>query len=237
MPKILIVASDRALQNFLRLTLRSSGYSITTARNGTYARFHLWLNSPDLALISLPSSITGSVDTIRTIRNRSNIPILAILGAADRTWVEKALENGADDYLLAPFSPSELRERIGALARQSREWKEALAGRNSPLVLSSISLESSTLRLILGHNSLRLATPDFILLSYFVANRGNVGSRTEVIHQVWGKDGAGGELLLDSTLARLQEQIGFDRGQPQYASGRDSFPVKLPAQLEMKSSD
>jgi DNA-binding response OmpR family regulator len=89
----------------------------------------------------------------------------------------------------------------------------------------------------LAHNSLRLATPDFILLYYFVANRGNVGSRSEVIHQVWGKDGVGGELLLDSTLARLQERIGFDLDEPEYVSGRDSLPVVLPAILETKFSD
>jgi two-component system, OmpR family, response regulator ResD len=234
--RILLFASDRALLNFLRVKFHAAGYSTVAARNPIALQLRLWLEPPELAVVCAPSPGPKSLEILRVIRRRCKIPILTILGDPHPSSAEAILEAGADDYLITPFRPAELLARADALHQRWSIWNKFLAEGNSPMVLSGVALDCRTLRLALEGRSLRLATPEFILLHSLAANRENLGTRSEVIARLWGEAGTVGDLLLDSTLARLQERMEVDSLLPCCQAQRQLTQAVLPWQLEKWSS-
>jgi DNA-binding response OmpR family regulator len=232
----MLFASDRALLNFLRLKFQFAGYSIVAARCGMAARFCLFLSSPELAVVNIVSPTPKSLEILGVIRRRSKIPILTVLGDAHPSALKAILEAGADDYLIAPFRPAELMARANALLQRSRIWNKLLAEGSSPLVLSGVALDCRTLQLVLDGRTLRLATPEFMLLHYLAANHEDLGTRSEVIARLWGEIATERDLLFDSTVARLQERIEVDFTRPCCQAGGQTRRIVLSRQLEKWSS-
>ena len=215
-PKVLLFSRDRDLLNFLRSIFRSVGYAVSTAHNELSARLILLVEPPGLAVIHVHPLGPKSLHILRLIHGHSKIPILVLLDESDPSGLEAALDAGADDYLLTPFRPRELRARAEALIRRIQGWEEARLKASSPLVLREVALDSRTLRVIVADRRVKLALAEFTLLHCLMVNHERVGNRSEIIAQVWGDGFPEGDLLLDSTLARLQERIEPDPSHPRY---------------------
>jgi two-component system KDP operon response regulator KdpE len=216
LPKVLLFSRDRDLLNFLRLMFRFAGYPVSTAHNELSAQLILLVESPGLAVIHIHPPEPKSLDILRLIHGRSKIPILVLLDGSDPSGLESALGEGADDYLLTPFRPRELRARAEALIGRIQGWEEARLKATSPLVLREVALDARALRVIVAERRVKLSLVEFTLLDYLMANRESVGSRSEIIAQVWGSGFPEGDLLLDSTLVRLQKRIEPDPAHPRY---------------------
>ena len=215
-PKVLLFSRDRDLLNFLRSIFRFAGYAVSTARNELSARLILLVEPPGLAVIHVHPLGPKSLDILRLIHGRSKTPILVLLDGSDPSGLETALDGGADDYLLTPFRPRELRARAEGLIRRTQGWQEARLKASSPPVLREVALDSRTLRVTVAERRVKLALAEFALLHYLMANHESVGNRSEIIAQVWGSGFPEGDLLLDSTLVRLQERIESDPSHPRY---------------------
>jgi DNA-binding response OmpR family regulator len=215
-PRILLFSRDRDLLSFLRSTFRFAGYSVSAVHNRISVRLILLVDSPSLAVVNVLTPTRESLDILQMIRAHSKMPILALLDGSDPRGLEIALDGGADDYLVTPFQPRELRARASALIRRSQDWESARAKEDRPLVLYDVALDSRTLEVNVAERHVKLALAEFTLLHYLMANHAKVTSQSEILAQVWGNGMDQADILLDSTVTRLRERIEPDPGHPRY---------------------
>ncbi|HEX6879503.1 MAG TPA: response regulator transcription factor [Terriglobales bacterium] len=178
--RILIVEDDVPLGTFLQKGLQQEHYAVDLIHDGEEARLMLLDTNYDLAVLDLNLPTLGGVDLIRQIRpQRPNIPIL-VLTARSRVEDRVAtLDNGADDYLIKPFSFSELSARIRALLRRGQVSNE------STLKVADLALDRVERRVERGGQRIELTSKEFALLEYLMRNAGRRITRSMIIEHVW----------------------------------------------------
>jgi DNA-binding response OmpR family regulator len=209
--KILIVEDDLSLADVLSFTLRRAGFSVVTAHDGLSA-LEVWRETtPDLVLLDLNLPKLDGISVCRQIRAQSDTPIIMLTVRSSDEDVVQGLEMGADDYVVKPFSPSQLLARMRAVLRRS----DAIA-KPSVLTAARLSLDRSRNEVErAGHPAVRLTPLEVRLLETLMLNAGHVLSAEALIDAVWGVEG-GDRGMLKQLVYRLRSKIEPDPSRPVY---------------------
>jgi len=203
--KLLIVEDDLALSDVLAFTLRRAGFTICLAYDGVTALSSWEREQPDLIVLDLNLPKLDGLTVCRQIRAQSHVPILILSVRGGDEAVVQGLELGADDYVVKPFSPSQLVARVKALLRR--------AG----LMIAPGPLEAGTWVLDRGRNELqfpslapiRLTPLETRLLETLMRHSGQVLTSDSLINTVWGIEG-GDKAMLKQLVYRLRSKIEID---------------------------
>jgi|SRR6516225_6568153 DNA-binding response OmpR family regulator len=178
--RILVAEDDTALARFITKGLEAEQYAVDTSDDGEQVRAMASEFEYDLLVLDLGLPRLDGVAVLRRVRERrSNLPILVLTG---RTAVEErvqCLDMGADDYVIKPFSFSELSARIRALLRRSRTPV------SSVLEVADLKLDRVAHRVERGGKRIDLTGKEFALLEYLVRNAGRRITRAMIIEHVW----------------------------------------------------
>jgi two-component system alkaline phosphatase synthesis response regulator PhoP len=213
MSRILIVEDDPAIAVALEDDLRLEGYSVEVARDGETASRRAREAPFDLILLDVMLPKKDGFDVCREIR-RSGVQskILMLTARGEDTEKVFGLDLGADDYVTKPYSPKELRARIRAQLR-----------RTSPEATDRETVRFGECELNFARAELRHAgksvptTPlEFKLLSLFVRRPGRVLTRQILIDEVWGRDTAITERVVDNQISNLRRKIEPSATAPRY---------------------
>jgi DNA-binding response OmpR family regulator len=203
---ILVVEDESGIADFVERGLRAAGYSVLVAADGTTgaalaARDDIELVVLDLGLPGLPGE-----DVLARIRQiRPALPVV-VLTARDQVADRVAtLDAGADDYLVKPFSFSELLARIRARLRLP-DQRSATTLRHGDL-----SLDLRTREALIGDTRVRLSAREFSLLESLLRHPGQVLSQVQLLDQVWGYDFDGGSNVVEVYVGHLRRKIGSER--------------------------
>ncbi len=118
MPKILIAEDERDIRDLIAFTLRFNGYEVVAARDGEQALTLVAAEQPDLVLLDVRMPRMTGYEVcrrIKTDKSMHHIPVVFLSAKGQESEVQAGMEAGAADYILKPFSPSELIERVTAL--------------------------------------------------------------------------------------------------------------------------
>ncbi len=203
--KLLIVEDDLALSDVLAFTLRRAGFTVCLAYDGAAALPSWEHEQPDLIVLDLNLPKLDGLVVCRQIRARSQVPILILSVRGGDEAVVQGLELGADDYVVKPFSPSQLVARVKALLRRS--GLTAVPG----------LLEVGKWVLDRGRNELqspslspiRLTPLETRLLETLMLHPGQVLTSDGLINTVWGMEG-GDKAMLKQLVYRLRSKIEID---------------------------
>ena len=213
MTKILVVEDETSFSEALKYLLGREGFEVVVAETGTHALEIFDETNPDLLLLDLMLPGVSGTEVCRTIRTKSQVPIIML--TAKDTEIDKVvgLEIGADDYVTKPYSSRELIARIRAVLRRNADPGE----RTDPTSLFSagpVTLDIE--RHIVTINGQVVAFPlkEFELLEYLLRNIGRVLTRTQIIDRVWGSDYVGDTKTLDVHIKRLRAKIEADPANP-----------------------
>ncbi|HVQ19277.1 MAG TPA: response regulator transcription factor [Actinomycetes bacterium] len=217
--KILIVEDDDRIRAALRLALQEEEYAVVEARDVDEGRAVNQQEHPDVLLVDIMLGGADGRDLIREIRTTSQVPIIVVSARGDTHDVVAGLEAGADDYLTKPIVMKELTARIRAVRRrESAASPEVSAGAvhigDGPEGALSFSNEGGWLRR--GDTEIPLTATEFRLLAELVAHRGQVLSREQLLHRVWGYEHLGDDRLVDVTVRRLRLKLEPDPSTPQH---------------------
>ncbi len=211
--RILVVEDDAAILRGLTDNLRFEGHEVETARTGDEGLRLILEEEPDLVVLDVMLPGLSGFDICRRVRNEGiRVPILMLTARGQEVDRVMGLDLGADDYVTKPFSIPELLARVRALLRR--------ANPESPLperaAFGDVEVEFEKYEATKGGKPVRLAPKEFGVLRLLVAREGEVVSRTDLLHEVWGYDHFPTTRTVDNHVATLRSKLEEDASKPRH---------------------
>ena len=234
---VLLVDDDRDLLDLLAFLVEQAGLTPLRAADPTTALELLRKENPSVAIIDLNLSPWDGFELLEDVRRRNpKIPILVLTARASEDDKVRALDGGADDYVVKPFGHRELAARIRAHARRSS--LDRTAG------LPHATLEVGPLRLDLrerlveigGEEGLRLTGTEFRLLEYLMRNSNAVVPTATLARHVWGYDDAPARDVVRVTVHRLRRKLRDDGNGRRFIETVPGVGLKLRPALSGRES-
>ncbi len=199
---VLVVDDDTKTADMLRRTLIYEGYRVFKASNGVEALTHARDYRPDLIVLDWNMPVMDGMAALERMRKTDHTPVLMLTGRSDVDERVRALEQGADDYLVKPFAPEELIARVRALLRRS---SALFLGR--PAQFSDLVLEPKAREVKRGERLVSLSPREYHLLAYFLQHPNHVLKREQILQDVWGYDFGGEGSVLDVYVGYLRNKL------------------------------
>jgi len=204
--RVLVVEDEPKLADYLRKGLTENGYVVDVATDGIDGR-HLALNG-DYDLIVLDVMLPGvdGFSILKTVKATKDVAVL-MLTARDRVEDRvHGLQQGADDYLVKPFSFSELLARLTALRRRGVR-SAGTPETASTLVLGELQLDLARRKACRAGQTIELTNKEFLLLSLLMRRQGEVLSRTVLAEQVWDMNFDSDTNVVEVAVRRLRAKV------------------------------
>ena len=213
MTRVLVVEDEESFSDALSYMLRREGFEVSIAGTGPDALSQFDRSGADLVLLDLMLPGLSGTEVCRTLRAKSNVPVIMLTARDSEIDKVVGLELGADDYVTKPFSSRELVARIRAVLRRRTEPEELSAS-----VLESGPVRMDVDRHVVTVAGAQIAMPlkEFDLLELLLRNAGRVLTRGQLIDRVWGADYVGDTKTLDVHVKRLRAKLEPDPSNPRY---------------------
>lgn len=203
--KILVIEDDLALADIIVFTLHRGGFEVITAYDGQVGLERWEQDQPDLVVLDLNLPKIEGLEVCRRIRMLGKIPIIILSVRNEDETVVKALELGADDYIVKPFSPTQLVARVRAVLRRSGGTASVGA-----LTVDDLSLDRSRNEIQRPNQPpVRLTQLEARLLETLMLHAGQVLTTEQLIASIWGADG-GDRTMLKQLVYRLRAKVEND---------------------------
>jgi len=211
---ILIVDDEPRIRDFVSMNLELERYRVIEANNGLEALEQLRENLPDLIVIDVMMPEMDGFETLRHIREVSNIPVIMLTVRQNDQDKIHGLDLGADDYIAKPFNPGELLSRIRALLRRS--FMSAPARKTEIVVDPDLRIDFSRHEVIVGGKKVVLRPTEYRLLYHLVSNAGRLLTHETLLSKVWGREYRDEAHYLRLYITYLRQKIEPDPAHPKY---------------------
>ena len=204
-PHVLIVEDEAAQREVLAYNLEAEGFRVSRAENGEEALICVQEDMPDVIVLDWMMPHLSGIEVCRRLKIKPEtrgIPIIMLSARSEEVDKVRGLETGADDYVVKPYSVSELMARVRT---QLRRVRPATVGQ--VLVYDDIVLDSETHRVTRDDQPLKLGPTEFRLLTTFMEKPGRVWSRDMLLDRVWGRDIYVDTRTVDVHVGRLRKVL------------------------------
>jgi len=203
--RLLVVEDEGGIASALRQGLGESGYAVDVARDGIEARDHALAASYDVILLDILLPRLDGLSLLRELRRRGVTTPILLLTARDAIDDRvDGLDAGADDYLVKPFSFSELLARIRALLR-----RPVLSAANR-LAAGNIAMDLGARTVTRAGEAVTLTPREFAVLEYLLRHPGQALSRTQIAERVWSWEFHGETNIVDVYIGYLRRKLDAD---------------------------
>ena len=202
---ILVVEDEPSQREVMVYNLEAEGYRVTCADNGDDAMLVIAEDMPDVIVLDWMMPHLSGIEVCRQIKSNLDtraIPVIMLSAKSEEADRVRGLETGADDYVVKPYSVSELMARVRG---QLRRVRPATVGQI--LTYDDISLNAETYRVSRAGVDLKLGPTEFRLLSTFMEKPGRVWSRDILLDRVWGRDVYVDTRTVDVHVGRLRKAL------------------------------
>ena len=229
--QILITDDDADLRWVLGSTLGALGFGVVSSANGEQALLEVGTRRFDAVLLDVNMPGMGGIETCRRIRQKAPLLPILMLSVRDKELDKiEALDAGADDYLIKPFSVPELAARLRAAVRRSNTEPndpDAWFHTGSPIVNGEIELDPNRRTVRKGDSLLRLTPKEFELLHYLMKHPGRPVAHTALLRAVWGDECALQTEYLRTFVSQLRKKLEDDPSDPRYLLTELSFGYRF----------
>ena len=223
MTKILLVEDDANICTAVRLLLEQENWEVHEAASGEegVAKFS---DDIDLILLDLMLPEMDGFEFCKYIRSRSTVPIVILTAREDIDDLVQGFADGADDYVMKPFTPQELMARIQALLRRVEgKWVEGKSPESSKkkkpkgmATYGDLEIDHEMLRVFRKGQEIFLTHTEGALLSVFLQNIGEPITRQALSEKIWGDKEISTDRLVDIQVSRLRIKLEEDISSPRY---------------------
>lgn len=210
--RILVVDDEAKIVELVKLYLEKSGFDVVQAADGQGALQAFHRDKPALVILDLNLPKLDGIEVCRSIRQRSQVPIIMLTARDDDTDKLVGLELGADDYITKPFSPREVVARVRAVLRRT----DGAPPSNEVIVAGDLSLDIARFEARKGGQLLDLTATEFKLLQVLAQAPGRVYTRLQLLDKVQGDAFEGYERTVDAHIKNLRQKIEENPQTPKY---------------------
>lgn len=224
MASIVIVEDDPHIRRLAAEALAASGHHVDTAGAALEGLKLVVAEKPDLVILDLGLPDLDGAELLRMLRAVSRVPVIVATAREGDQHVVEALDAGADDYLIKPFSVAQLEARVRAVLRRTE-----LADPPQVIELGDLRIDRGSREVILDGNPLDLSPKEFDLLLLLSERAGEVVSKRDMLADVWRQPYGGGDRTVDVHLSSLRAKLGESAKSPRYLHTVHGVGVKLVA--------
>lgn len=212
--RILIVEDDPNTASLVATYLEKEGFTPTVEHDGNRGLIAAQGLSPDLIILDVMLPGIDGLEFCRRLRHQSNVPVLMLTAREEEIDRVLGFSLGADDYVVKPFSPRELVERVKAILRRTQPRTTL----NETKVLSSgsLQLDPEKHKVTLDDQIINLTSSEYKLLYALMRSPGRVFSRGELLRKFYAHEEAVVERVIDVHINKLRQKIELDPAQPVY---------------------
>lgn len=221
---ILIIDDEPQIQKLLKLTLQSQSYLVSIASTSKEGLLVAASNQPDLIILDLGLPDENGQTTLAKLRTWFNNPIIILSVLNNEKDIIKALDVGANDYIVKPFRTGELLARI----RSALRTPEITPG-NDVIAFDGLEMNFSTFTVKKNSEQIKLTSTQFALLGLFVKNEGKVLTYSYLLNKVWGDGYADQIQYLRVFVAQLRKKIEANPEKPQFIKTESGIGYRFTA--------
>lgn len=231
---ILLVDDEPQIRRVMRATLSAQGYSIVEARDGQEALEKLRTERADLVLLDMNMPVMDGLEACREIRRDSNVSIIMLTVRNTEKDKVRALDAGADDYVVKPFGIQELLARVRAVLRRGSN-----AQNRSVFCSKDLNCDFEKRTTIVRGKPVHLSPKEFDVLKELVASGGRPMSHRRLLQAVWGPDYGDETELLRVVINQLRKKIEPDPTKPKYIQTEPwvGYRFNVPSDTQVEDSN
>jgi DNA-binding response OmpR family regulator len=222
MTSILAIEDDSSVRAALERGLAERGHQVQTAGTGIAGLEAVLGERPDLVLLDLGLPDVDGLTVIGMIRAASSVPIIVLTAVDDDPTMVRALDAGADDYIVKPFRLDQVTARIRAVMRRTQRGSSS-----EPIRVGQLLIHQPTRTATLAGKDLQLARREFDLLLALAQHAGEVVSKRTLLADVWRQTDGGSERTIDVHLSWLRRKLGETAAEPRYLESVRGVGVRL----------
>ena len=224
--RILAVDDDPQTLRHVRGALTKAGYTPVVTGDPEEVSRLMAEEEPRLVLLDLMLPGSDGMELMKEIREVSDVPVIFLSVNGQEDIIARAFEKGADDYVVKPFSPTELVARIKAALRkrEAPEWAEP----SEPYVFGELTIDYAERRVTLAGRPVQLTAIEYGLLFELSANAGRVMTYDRLLQRVWGLRGSGDSRRVRTAAKQLRRKLGDDANNPTYILNEPRVGYRMP---------
>jgi DNA-binding response OmpR family regulator len=206
--RVLVVEDNARTQEAIALYLRHAGYEVDLAATGPDALASAAARQPDLIVLDLMLPGLSGLDVCRTLRARTDVPIIMVTARTTEEDKLEGLRSGADDYVTKPFSPRELVARVAAVLRRARPGSRVISTGGLEIDLTSREVRRDGV-------AVSMTPAEFRLLEVLASNPGRAWTRADLGERAFGLEYDALDRTIDAHVMNLRRKLERDRGKPE----------------------
>lgn len=223
---ILIVDDEPRYLRLMEANLVTEGYQVFKATNGREALDAVIEKHPDLVLLDIMMPILDGFSTCERIREFSNIPIIVVTARGSENDRVRGLDLGADDYIVKPFSATELLARVRAVMRRAQSSSGSYE--QASFSHGNLRIDFARAEVFKGDKPVFLSATEYRLLLQFAHNIGTVLTSEQLLTDVWGAEYKDDKEILWVSISRLRQKLEADPKNPQHIVTRSGMGYTMP---------
>ncbi len=224
--RILIVDDEPRYLRLLEANLKTEGYTVVTAADGLQAIDAFAAQPVDLVLLDVMMPRLDGFGTCQRIREFSNVPIIMLTAKGEEQDRVKGLDLGADDYLVKPFSATELLARVRAVLRRAQLPTEQ--GQERFFTHENLKIDFARAEVWRDEQPISLSATEYRLLLQFAHNIGKILTSEDLLTSVWGPEYKSDKEILWVSIARLRQKLEGDAHNPRHIVTRSGLGYFMP---------
>jgi DNA-binding response OmpR family regulator len=222
--QLLVVEDDERIRSALIRALRDRGHAVNSAGTALEGLRLAVEERPDLVVLDLGLPDLDGREMLRMLRAVSSVPVIVATARDDDESVVRALDAGADDYVVKPFPAGQLEARIRAVLRRAAGADDAA---QAPVTVADLVVDPRARRVTLAGRPVELSPKEFDLLAHLAARAGTVVSKRELLSEVWQLPYGGSDKTVDVHLSWLRRKLGESAASPRLLQTVRGVGVRL----------
>ena len=224
--RILVMEDDPQTLRQVRDILARGGYTTIFATGPDDALHQVELEKPQLALLDLALPGVDGFELMRDILDIADVPVICLSAHGRDQDVERALDLGAADYMVKPFSPTELTARIRAALRKATSTD--VVDEAFPYELGDLTIDYAQRRVEIAGRPVHLTPIEYEMLRVLSLNGGRPMSHEQLLRRVWRITAAGDPQVVRTHMRRLRRKLGDDADNPRYIFTEPRVGYRMP---------
>lgn len=221
---MVIIEDDATIRTALSRALDERGHAVASAPTGLGGVQQTLDRQPDVVVLDLGLPDVDGLTVLGMLRGVTSVPVIVASARDDEPTLIRALDAGADDYLVKPFGVGQLEARIRAVLRRTTTADGA-----GPVTVGALVVDPATRQVALRGEPVELTRKEFDLLAYLAQRAGEVVPKKELLADIWRQPYGGNDRTVDVHLSWLRRKLGETAAEPAYLHSVRGVGIRLAA--------